>query len=420
MTHSVLQPGARVGPYEVVEYIGHGGMGVVYRGHDATLHRNVALKILQTRILQDEAFTERFHREARLWARLEHPCVVPLYFAGIEGGFPFLAMRFIDGGTLEARLKSGPVPFGEALVILGHIARALDFAHSQGVIHRDVKPANVLLEDGPRAYLSDFGIARSVAVTRSPAVTQEVVGTPNYMAPEQARSQTPTPLVDIYSLGCLAYEALTGLPPFRGNNPLEVMMRHITESPMPPRALTPALSPAVDSAVMKALAKEPGERWPSATLFVQALLGEIDIDSVHTVSIHGQAPEPVTAAPSTPPPVRRSSWRAWVGLALALGLCVTGLFKYHEWQLRRAAEASALSRQAQANIDRTLESTRALRDKGDYPAALSLIDHALRIDPENAAAIALRERVRRAWEAEKALGTWSETRDTAATHHAPD
>jgi serine/threonine protein kinase len=409
MSSSILKPGARIGPYEVVEYIGHGGMGIVYRGHDATLHRSVALKVLQTRILQDEAFTERFYREARLWARLEHPCVVPLYFASIEDGFPFLAMRFIDGGTLEARLKSGPVPLGDALVILGHIARALDFAHSQGVIHRDVKPANVLLEAGPRAYLSDFGIARSVAISRGPAVTQEVVGTPNYMAPEQARSQTPTPLVDIYSLGCLAYETLTGLPPFRGSNPLDVMMRHITESPMPPRELIPTLSPAVDTAIMKALAKEPGERWPSATLFVQALLGEIDIDSVHTVSIHSQTPEPVPAAPSITAPAPRSGWRVWVGAALLLGLCVGGVFKYREWQLRRAAEASAVSLEAQANLTRMLESTRSVRDRGDYPTALKMIDVVLRIDPENAGALSLRERVQRAWDAERAIGTWADT-----------
>ncbi len=410
MSSAVLKPGARVGPYEVVAYVGHGGMGVVYRGHDATLHRQVALKVLQTRILQDEAAAERFHREARLWARLEHPCVVPLYFAGIEDGFPFLAMRFIDGGTLDHKLQTGPVPFEEARLILADLARALDFAHSQGVIHRDVKPANVLIEDGRRAFLSDFGIARSVSITHGPAITQEVVGTPNYMAPEQARSQTPTPLVDIYSLGCLAYETLTGVPPFRGNNPLEVMMRHMTETPIPPREVMPTLSPTVNNAILKALAKEPGERWPSATLFVQALLGEIDMESVHTVSIHGQELETPRPAPRpAPAPVRRTTQGVWVAAAIVVGLCLAGVFGYRRQQLERASEAAALSQAAEANLAHLLQSTSGALDAGEYPAALSAIDLALRIDPNNEVARRLSERVRRAWEAEKALGTWPDT-----------
>ncbi|MGE5126384.1 MAG: serine/threonine-protein kinase, partial [Betaproteobacteria bacterium] len=181
-----LEPGSPFGPYRIVEPLGRGGMAVVYRARDPALERDVALKILPPEFLHEPTFAERFRQEARVAARLEHPHVLPVHAFGIEQGRPWMAMRLVSGGSLADRLQRGPLPKAQTVAVLGEVASALDYAHARGVVHRDVKPANVLLDEGGRAYLADFGIARLLEGSSVATQTGLVVGTPSYMAPEQA------------------------------------------------------------------------------------------------------------------------------------------------------------------------------------------------------------------------------------------
>jgi serine/threonine-protein kinase len=400
-----LAAGERLGPYEILELLGRGGMGVVYKAFDPALNRTVALKVLPSEFLDDASFGDRFQREVRIWASLDHPSVVPVYMAGIEGGRPFFAMKYVAGGTLADRLKQRPPSVERAFALLADVAVALDYAHSRGIVHRDVKPANVLLEEDGRAYLSDFGIARIVSGERAATATQPggVVGTPRYMAPEQARSLNSDHRADIYSLGCMAYEMLTGSAPFRGETPLEVMMRHITEPPTPPRALAPALPAATELAILRAIDKDPRQRWPTATLFVQALTGAIDPQGSQTVSLPGYRLPVAESSGGTKRPATQGRTRLLAALVagLALGICVLGGMQWYAARAARAAAAPVPTPPAAL----AAAAAEAL-DKGAYREALDLVDLTLRLYPEHAPSRELRERARKAWDAELKLGLW--------------
>ncbi|MBI3932405.1 MAG: serine/threonine protein kinase [Acidobacteria bacterium] len=418
---SDLVPGDRLGPYEVLSVVGRGGMGIVYKGYDRTLDRHVALKVLHAHFLAEPSFADRFRREAQIWGRLDHAAIVPVYFADIQEERPFLAMKFVPGGSVLDVLKKGRLPLPQAAAILLDAAAALDHAHALGIVHRDVKPANVLLGEGGRAYLSDFGIARVVATTPGTAQTTGVVGTPGYMAPEQARSHEPDTRVDIYSLGCMAYEMLTGEPPFRGTTPVEVMMRHIHDTPTPPRAFVPALPPKVEEAILRAMAKEPQERWPSAGTFIQALLGAVDAEAVRTISLHRHPslptpPVPVTrpAAPGAASPIGRLLTAAALGLLLGGGLFL--------W-IRTLLPGPPLrsSETDRASLDALVAGVRRAMDEGAYPDALRMADLAARLAaPGDVESRRLRERIRRAWEAEQNLGLWAPPPSPAPTSPSVD
>jgi serine/threonine-protein kinase len=236
-----------------------------------------------------------------------------------------------------------------------------------------------------------------------------VVGTPGYMAPEQARSQQPDPRSDIYSFGCMAYEMLTGTQPFRGETPVDVMMRHITEHPTPPRALAPALPPHTEVAILKAMAKDPAERWPRAILFVQALLGQVLPEGVQTVSLHGHPQLPVTPASLlrpllTPAPTVPSRQGRFARRIVMAGMLLAAVPFAWRWGAPKSAVPpdAALVPSASA----ALAGARRALDEGAYPEALQLTDLALSLDPGRGETQILRERVRRAWEAERSLGLW--------------
>jgi serine/threonine-protein kinase len=389
--------GKRLGPFEVIERLGEGGMAAVYRGRDTSLRRDVALKVFPADCLKDPGFLERFQAEARIWGRLDHPCIIPLYAAGVDGDTPYLAMKLVRG-ALSDLLEHGPLIEERAALILADVASALDYAHSQGIVHRDVKPANVLLGEDGRAYLSDFGIAHMSAPGE-----KSIAGTPGYMAPEQARRPADW-RADVYALGCLAYEVLTGVTPFEGDTPTELLRRHQRESPPPPRQIAPWLPEHVEKAVLTAMAKDPSARWPTATLFVQALLGRVDSTGVNTVPIPGHPralTPPVTTAEPSPPP--RASRRSRIVLAAAIA-CVTlgGAFVLGLQTARTTPTPSATPSSIAPLMS---AATRAL-DQGAYPEALQMADMALRLRPEDANAVALRARIQRAWDAEKKLGLW--------------
>lgn len=264
-----LAPGSSFGPFRVVALLGSGGMASVYKVYDESLERHVALKVVHGAFLGDPTFAERFRREAKVVARLEHPHVVPVHAFGVEGGVPWMAMRLITGGAVSTRLARGPLPTRDAVRIVGDVAAALDYAHSRGVVHRDVKPQNMLLDEEERVYLADFGIARLLETSTHLTATGMIQGTPAYMAPEQATGQAVDSRADVYALGIVAYEALTGKVPFSGPTPVSILLKHVSEPvPRPPSSALPA---AVANVLETCLAKKPEERFATATDFVAAL-----------------------------------------------------------------------------------------------------------------------------------------------------
>jgi protein-export membrane protein SecD len=275
-------------------------MASVFEAYEARLDRCVALKVLPGDFLHEPAFAERFDREAKLVARLEHPHIIPIYAYGIDDGVPWMAMRLVAGGPVSALLGSGALEPRRAVGILSGVAAALDHAHSRGVLHRDVKPANVLLDDD-HVYLADFGIARMVE--GSPVLTRTgmIAGTPQYMAPEQAQgAPTLDHRGDIYALGVVAYEMLTGRVPFNADTPVAVLMKHVLE-PVP---LPVTLPEPLARALLTCLAKSPGDRWSSAGEFVRALTAGLGDAAgprpVTEPTIRGHA-APAPARPSAAP-----------------------------------------------------------------------------------------------------------------------
>jgi serine/threonine protein kinase len=256
--------------YELGDVLGYGGMAEVLRGRDIRLGRDVAVKTLRVDLARETSFQARFRREAQSAASLNHPAIVAVYDTGesmLDGvPVPYIVMEYVDGRTLRDLLKAEHrVMPTRALEITAQILSALDYSHRNGIIHRDIKPANVMLTRAGDVKVMDFGIARSVAQA-SAAVTQTaaVIGTAQYLSPEQARGEQVDPRSDVYSTGCLLYELLTGTPPFTGDSAVAVAYQHVREDPIPPSRVNGDVSPAIDAIVLKAMAKNPANRYQSA------------------------------------------------------------------------------------------------------------------------------------------------------------
>src|SRR3954447_16899602 len=258
--------------YQLEELVGTGGMSSVYRAHDTLLDRKVALKVLHEQYTEDEEYVERFRREARSVAQLSHPNIVTVIDRGEADGRQFIVFEYVDGENLKGVVNSGGALPVETAVMLAHqIARALAFAHEHGLVHRDVKPQNVLLNGDGSAKVTDFGIARSLDVQHGMTQTGTVLGTSDYIAPEQAQGQTVSAQTDVYSLGVVLYELLTGAVPFPGDNFVAVAMRQINEPPPSARERRPEVPPRLDAALRRAMAKDPGDRFPSMEAFCNEL-----------------------------------------------------------------------------------------------------------------------------------------------------
>lgn len=262
--------GKQFGSYTLQELIGRGGMAAVYRGYQAAIDRSVAIKVMPAELLATSQFTTRFANEARTLGKLTHPNILPLYDFGQANGMPYIVMPLMAGGTLADRLKAGPLPLAETVRIITAVAQALDFANRQGILHRDIKPNNILFDQQNNPYLGDFGIAKA-AESNTNLTGTGILGTPDFMSPEQARGDTLDPRSDQYSLAVVAYQCLTGTVVFRATTPMGVIFKHVSEAPQPPRQLAPGLPSAVDRAVLKALAKAPGDRFASVGEFARAL-----------------------------------------------------------------------------------------------------------------------------------------------------
>jgi tRNA A-37 threonylcarbamoyl transferase component Bud32 len=281
-----LRLGTMVAAYRVEAVAGRGGMSVVYRARDERLGRDVALKLLAPELTDDEQFRKRFLRESQIAASLHHPNIVPVYAAGEAEGLLYLAMRFVEGADLRALLRrESTLEPARALALLGQVASALDTAHSHGLVHRDVKPANILLDGASldeTAYLADFGLTKTDASRAGATATGQLVGTLDYVAPEQIRGQTLDGRADVYSLACVLYECLTGRPPFAHASDVAVLYAHLHDAPPPASELRPGLPRAIDVSLARALAKQPDERPSSA--------GELVADAGETLAVVGTLP----------------------------------------------------------------------------------------------------------------------------------
>lgn len=267
--------GLQLGDYTLLRLITDGGTSHIYEGEDPRLSRRAAVKVLDPdRLAADSTLSRRFLREARAAAGLEHSNIIRIYQFGEQAGIYFLAMQLVRGRDLSQELKrmratGHRIAVPRVLHIMSQVAAALDYAHTHNLVHRDVKPSNILLDQGDHAILSDFGLVMMEAID---ATQGTAFGTPRYMAPEQAvSSRHAVPQSDIYSLGVILYEALTGEPPFSGKNPLDLAMKHLRAVPRPPRELNSAIPPGVEAEILRALTKEPEERHATATEFMSAV-----------------------------------------------------------------------------------------------------------------------------------------------------
>jgi serine/threonine protein kinase len=316
-----LAPGTDIGPYRIVEQLGRGGMATVYKAHQAALARYVAVKVLPEFLAEEPGFAERFQQEAVAVAKLRHPNILAVYDYGKQDAIAYIVTEFVDGGTLADQVGK-PLPVDYIADVLRPVASALDYAHARGILHRDIKPSNILLAHDGTPVLADFGLAKMLE-SGGPALTQAgmIVGTPEYMSPEQCSGGDVGPAADLYSLAVVAYEMLTGRPPFTAATPAAVIMAQLHNPLPPPRSLNPDITPAVEAVLLKGLARSPSARYGRAGELVKALAEatEDETEPAHTIVRPAPlTPPPMPAPVHTPapaPPVPQSPWavqpQAW-------------------------------------------------------------------------------------------------------------
>lgn len=261
------------GKYELLGEIGRGGMGVVFKARQKDLDRTVALKMIQASHLASREQVRRFLAEARAAARLQHPHIVRIFEAGQLHDQHYFAMEYVAGASLAERLKEGPLPADDAARCVSAVAQAVDHLHRQGIVHRDLKPSNILLDGNGRPYVTDFGLAKMFGPDSATTHSGAIMGTPSYMSPEQAAGKTSQvgPLSDVYSLGGILYELLTGRPAFREDTPLDTLVQVLEAEPPPPRRLNPAIPRALESICLRCLERSPEQRYPSAAALAEDL-----------------------------------------------------------------------------------------------------------------------------------------------------
>jgi serine/threonine-protein kinase len=364
----VLEPGQRIGGrYSLVSKLVSGGMADVWLADDEMLGRRVALKFLHERFAQDHQFVERFRREAQAAAGLQHPNIVGVYDRGETDGRHWIAMEYVEGAALSDLIKRG-LSVGEAVEIVRQVLTGARFAHERGIVHRDLKPQNVLIDREGRARVADFGIARAGAseITQ----TGSVLGTAQYLSPEQAQGLETTATSDLYSIGVLLYEGLTGQVPFEADTPVAVALKQVSEQPRPPSQLNPQVSPALDAVVLRALAKEPSARFQTANEFLTALdAAEADPSAATLGGTAAYAPVAVVT--------EEDEQRSWFtrNRLLALGAILL---------LAAALVAFALTRGNEVTvptvINQNLSEARSLLERRGFDVALARVENC---SPEN-------------------------------------
>lgn len=293
--------GRTLGQYQIIERLGEGGMGAVYKAYQPNIDRCVAIKILLRQLADDPQFVDRFVQEAKVIARLQHPHIVPIHDFGRADSHFYLVMPLIDGGALSTLLRGGPLPLGAIQHIIPQICEALDYAHAQGVIHRDMKPANILIDRRGYAMISDFGLAK-LAANRAKSLTHSsmLVGTPAYMSPEQGLGKPVDGRSDLYSLGVVMFEMATGCTPFDADTPLAILLKAVQEPPPPARSLNPNIPESLNDVILKALEKSPGDRYPSGKALQAAVKNAMANASTLTLPNNAARP-PASSDPVSPP-----------------------------------------------------------------------------------------------------------------------
>ena len=327
---TIDQPVMLGGRYRVENELGRGGMAKVYRGQDTVLGRTVAIKILAPQYAEDQGFVQRFRREAQAAARISNQTIVSVFDTGSDDGVHFIVMEYVEGRTLADYLTGGGrIMPDRAIDIAIDVARALEAAHTQGVIHRDIKPGNIMLDGQGDVKVTDFGIARVTATAETVAQTAAVLGTASYLSPEQAQGQPVDVRSDIYSLGCVLFEMVTGRPPFPGDSPVTVASKHVLEQPTPPSQINQDVSPDLDAVILRALAKNPANRYQSATEMREDLERVKRGQPVEatpllpaglgtTQVIHRDQPAHTAVLPPTGPPEEEQRSRWWIPVLVTL------------------------------------------------------------------------------------------------------
>ncbi|HEX6781097.1 MAG TPA: PASTA domain-containing protein [Solirubrobacterales bacterium] len=307
--------------YRVLRRLGSGGMADVWLAEDTHLQRQVALKVLHRRFIQDREFVSRFQREAEHAAGLQHPNIVGVYDRGSDGDVNYIAMRYVEGPTLKELIDRGLAP-DQAVALIRQVLEGARFAHRNGIVHRDLKPQNVIVDEEGKAVVTDFGIAR--AGVSEITQTGSVMGTPQYLSPEQAQGFEVTPVSDLYSIGVILYEALTRRVPFEADSAVAIAMKQVAETPQRPSSINPQVSPALDAVVMRALEKEPGQRFQSADAFIAALDAALKDPGVGRETAAFAAAPPIVGAPEEIEEERRRNWWLWGLLvaAIVIGILV--------------------------------------------------------------------------------------------------
>ncbi|MFF4380681.1 protein kinase [Kitasatospora sp. NPDC001547] len=312
--------GRQVAGYRLEQEIGRGGMAVVYRAKDLRLGRTVAIKLLAPELARNEVFRQRFMHESEAAAAIDHPHIIPVFEAGEQDGILFLAMRYVEGGDLRALInRSSPLPVGRAVRLALQIASALDAAHGHDLVHRDVKPGNVLVAAGTDSehpehlYLADFGLTKKSLSLSGLTSVGQIVGTLDYAAPEQISGKPLDGRCDQYGLGCVVFEMLAGAPPFRRESDLALLWAHLNDPPPGLREHRPELPAGVEAVVARALAKRPGERYPSCLGFVAELRAASTAGAPEPWRADGPPTRVVPALAADPPAVPRPpAWAAAV------------------------------------------------------------------------------------------------------------
>jgi len=312
-----MQP-EKIGRYEIKAELGRGGMATVYRAHDPSFDREVAVKVLPREFLHDPQFLTRFNREIKTIAQLEHPAIVPVYDVGDDNGQPFFVMRNMTGGSLADWLKQGAFPLQDTARIVERLCKALAYAHKKGVVHRDLKPGNILFDSNGEAFISDFGVAK-LSESASSMTGSGIIGTPAYMSPEQAQSGKVDGRSDVYAMGAIIYEMLTGTQPYRADTPMGVVIKHVTD-PVPEILRdNPNLPPEVDDVIKKAMSKNREERFATAIELARAL-------NKAAFGEEGNVTDPQFTRPITYPPAteKKKMPIAWIVGAVVLVAVVAG------------------------------------------------------------------------------------------------
>lgn len=307
--------GKQIGGYEILDVIGRGGMATVYRARQVSMmNRTVAVKVLPSQYAHDDTYLQRFNQEVKIVSQLEHRAIVPVHDYGEFDGRPYIVMRYMAGGSVDDLLKQGQLDLDTVISIIEQVAPALDYAHGKKVLHRDLKPSNVLLDDGGGAFLTDFGIARILGEQGAGITTQGVVGTPSYMSPEQAQGHPLDNRSDVYALGVMLFEMLTGRRPFESDTPYSIAVLQVTAQPPAPRTYNAELSLAVENVILRALRKDRDERYPHATGMAEALKRAANrvVTTMHDTQPSLPRPQPrvQTPAPQSAPPLSQQLYTA--------------------------------------------------------------------------------------------------------------